>query len=173
MSVSEPRIIKRYANRKLYDTVDSKYVTLKTISELIKKNNMVRIVDNDSGEDLTRDFLLQIIRKQEKKWKLFPLQSLVQMIKMGRTSSNDFLHSLKSDMDQRMGDIPKISDLKDAIENYQRRFEEWQKNIENQLHTILEAPSTLLSKEIDFMKKRLISLEDKVQELKNKIEKNN
>ncbi|MGM0597342.1 MAG: polyhydroxyalkanoate synthesis regulator DNA-binding domain-containing protein [Myxococcota bacterium] len=173
MSASEPRIIKRYANRKLYDTVDSQYITLKTISELIKKNNMVRIIDNDSGEDLTRDFLLQIIRKQEKKWKLFPLQSLVQMIKMGRTSSNDFLHNLKSDMDLRMGDIPKISDLKEAIENYQRRFEEWQKNIENQLHTILEAPSTLLSKEIDFMKKRLISLEDKVQELKNKIEKNN
>lgn len=170
MHDNKVRTIKRYANRKLYDTVDSKYVTLKTIAELIKKNQMVKIIDNETGEDLTRDFLLQIIRKQEKKWKLFPLQSLVQMIRMGRSSSNEFIHNFKQDLDQKMVDIPKIADLKETIENYQTKFEEWQNNIEKQLHTIIEAPSTLLSKEIDFMKKRLILLEERVQELKNKIE---
>ncbi|MGH7857699.1 MAG: polyhydroxyalkanoate synthesis regulator DNA-binding domain-containing protein, partial [Candidatus Binatia bacterium] len=47
------RVVKRYGNRKLYDTQESRYVTLEDISTFVKAGEELRVVDNDSGEDLT------------------------------------------------------------------------------------------------------------------------
>ncbi len=66
-SAREPRVIKRYANRKLYDTRDSRYVTLQQIAEYVRDGEDVRIVDNKSKEDLTNVTLAQIIYEEEKK----------------------------------------------------------------------------------------------------------
>jgi len=57
----DTRIIKRYANRKLYDTEHSRYVTLDQISEMIRNGDDVKIVDNKTKEDLTTVTLAQII----------------------------------------------------------------------------------------------------------------
>ena len=65
--MTEPRIIKRYANRKLYDTSDSHYITLQQIAELVREGEDVRIIDNTSKEDLTHVTLAQIIYEEEKK----------------------------------------------------------------------------------------------------------
>src|SRR5512145_1657663 len=59
--MSEARIIKRYANRKLYDTEHSRYVTLDQISEMIRNGDDVKIVDNKTKEDLTTVTLAQRI----------------------------------------------------------------------------------------------------------------
>ena len=60
------RVIKRYTNRKLYDTRESRYVTLQQISEMIRTGDDVQIIDNNSKEDLTSVTLAQIIYEQEK-----------------------------------------------------------------------------------------------------------
>src|SRR5689334_21368664 len=60
------RTIKRYANRKLYDTRESRYVTLNQIAEMIRSGEDVQIIDNNSKEDLTSVTLAQIIYEQEK-----------------------------------------------------------------------------------------------------------
>lgn len=60
-------IIKRYPNRKLYNTAAKQYVTLEGIAELIKQGEEVQITDHQSGEDLTAVTLTQIIFEQEKK----------------------------------------------------------------------------------------------------------
>lgn len=67
----EPRVIKRYSNRKLYDTQRSRYVTLDQIAEMIRDGEDVKIVDNNSKEDLTSITLAQIIFEEEKKQKSF------------------------------------------------------------------------------------------------------
>ncbi|ASJ72606.1 polyhydroxyalkanoate synthesis repressor PhaR [Granulosicoccus antarcticus] len=59
------RIIKKYANRRLYDTEASKHVTLKNIREMIVDGIDIQIVEDTSGEDITRALLLQIIVEQE------------------------------------------------------------------------------------------------------------
>ncbi|MEO0444114.1 MAG: polyhydroxyalkanoate synthesis repressor PhaR [Pseudomonadota bacterium] len=59
------RVIKKYANRRLYDTEDSKYVTLKDIKNIIALGHDVQILDDTSGEDITRGLLLQILSEQE------------------------------------------------------------------------------------------------------------
>src|ERR1700749_2624107 len=80
----DTRIIKRYANRKLYDTEHSRYVTLDQISEMIRNGDDVKIVDNKSKEDLTTVTLAQIIFEEEKKQHSFlPLGAMRNIIQSG------------------------------------------------------------------------------------------
>ena len=63
--MSEPRIIRKYANRRLYDATASRHVTLEDIRKLIGTGEKVQVVDDRSGADLTRQVFLQIISEQE------------------------------------------------------------------------------------------------------------
>lgn len=60
-------LIKRYPNRKLYDTETKRYINLDEIADLIRKGSDIRVVDNATGEDLTALTLTQVILEQEKK----------------------------------------------------------------------------------------------------------
>src|SRR5450631_281376 len=59
------RLIRKYSNRRLYDTADSRHVTLDDLHQLIVAGEKIKVVDDKSGEDLTRSVLLQIISEQE------------------------------------------------------------------------------------------------------------
>jgi polyhydroxyalkanoate synthesis repressor PhaR len=77
------RVIKRYSNRKLYDTKDSRYVTLLQIAEMVRTGEEVQIIDNNSKEDLTEITLAQIIyeeQKQKASSRNVPLQTLKELI---------------------------------------------------------------------------------------------
>lgn len=85
--MAEPRIIKRYANRKLYDTQHSRYVTLEQIAAMIRNGEDVSIVDNNSKEDLTSITLAQIIFEEEKRQKSFlSLAAMRHIIQSGGES---------------------------------------------------------------------------------------
>ena len=75
------RIIKRYSNRKLYDTKDSRYVTLLQIAEMVRGGEEVQIIDNNSKDDLTEVTLAQIIYEEKKaNSRTVPLQTLKELI---------------------------------------------------------------------------------------------
>jgi polyhydroxyalkanoate synthesis repressor PhaR len=77
------RVIKRYSNRKLYDTKDSRYVTLLQIAEMVRGGEEVQIIDNNTKEDLTEVTLAQIIyeeQKQKASSRNVPLQTLKELI---------------------------------------------------------------------------------------------
>jgi polyhydroxyalkanoate synthesis repressor PhaR len=77
------RVIKRYSNRKLYDTKDSRYVTLLQIAEMVRTGEEVQIIDNNTKEDLTEVTLAQIIyeeQKQKASSRNVPLQTLKELI---------------------------------------------------------------------------------------------
>ena len=63
--MAEERLIRKYANRRLYDAQDSRHVTLDDLRKLIAAGVRIKVVDDKSGEDLTRSILLQIIASQE------------------------------------------------------------------------------------------------------------
>lgn len=86
----KPRIIKRYSNRKLYDTERSRYVTLEEISKMIKAGDEVTIIDNESKEDLTSVTLTQIIYEEEKRESRMPLGMLRHLIQTGGTTLQEF-----------------------------------------------------------------------------------
>lgn len=88
---SASKIIKRYSNRKLYDTERSKYVTLDEIAQMIKAGEEVTIIDNESKEDLTSVTLTQIIFEEEKRESRMPLAMLRNLIQTGGDALQEFL----------------------------------------------------------------------------------
>src|SRR5262245_55314117 len=64
-SMSEPRVIKKYPNRRLYDTVESRYITLADVRRLVMEKVDFVVIDKKSQEDITRSILLQVIAEQE------------------------------------------------------------------------------------------------------------
>jgi polyhydroxyalkanoate synthesis repressor PhaR len=63
--MAEERLIRKYANRRLYDAQDSRHVTVDDLRKLVAAGEHIKVVDDKSGEDLTRSILLQIIASQE------------------------------------------------------------------------------------------------------------
>jgi polyhydroxyalkanoate synthesis repressor PhaR len=63
--MSEPRVIKKYPNRRLYDTVESRYITLADIRRLVVERIEFVVVDKKNNADITRSILLQVIAEQE------------------------------------------------------------------------------------------------------------
>lgn len=81
------RLVKRYGNRKLYDTSESRYVTLDEIGRWVKAGEDVKILENDTGEDLTAVTFAQIILEEErKKTGLLSLPVLRQLIQHGEAA---------------------------------------------------------------------------------------
>jgi polyhydroxyalkanoate synthesis repressor PhaR len=79
----DKRVIKKYPNRRLYDTAESKYVTLSDVRELVLGGVAFCVIDKKSGDDITRSILLQIIIEQEEEENVDPMFStevLEQMI---------------------------------------------------------------------------------------------
>lgn len=63
--MGDPRIIKKYPNRRLYDTVESRYITLADVRRLVTEGTSFVVIDKKTSEDITRSILLQVIAEQE------------------------------------------------------------------------------------------------------------
>ncbi len=99
------RTIKRYANRKLYDTEDSRYVTLDQISEMIRGGEDVQVIDNSTKDDLTSVTLAQIIFEEEKRRHSFlPLSALKKVIQGGGESLHEFVNQIQESA-ERVGRV--------------------------------------------------------------------
>src|SRR5262249_44733238 len=93
------RLVKRYGNRKLYDTSESRYVTLEEIARWVKAGEDVRILENDTGEDLTAVTFAQIILEEERrKSGLLSLRVLREIIQHGENA----LQGLAATVDRGM-----------------------------------------------------------------------
>lgn len=189
----ETRIIKRYANRKLYDTQHSQYVTLEQISEMIRDGDDVRIIDNKTKEDLTSVTLAQIIFEEEKKQKSFlPLQAMRNIIQTG----GDSIHQLVSQAQRRVSVILPIKDgpheeaiphsdeegmlvaeaedakaaslgireFRDFVRSSQQTIEEWQKRIDDRIRHVVEGIAPFKGLQNDVR-----SLADRIAELEEKL----
>ncbi len=89
-------LIKRYPNRKLYDTEAKRYVTLDDIAALVRAEKEVRVIDNESGEDVTSLTLTQIILEQEKKSAGYLSSSLLtNLIRSGGSTLDQWRKSVK------------------------------------------------------------------------------
>ena len=96
-------VIKRYSNRKLYDTQESRYVTLEELEELIRAGREISVVDVSTGEDLTSVTLAQIILENERSHRAtLPTAFLHQLIKHGEAWQDFVQKSLRSSLEGLM-----------------------------------------------------------------------
>jgi polyhydroxyalkanoate synthesis repressor PhaR len=84
-------LVKKYGNRRLYDTARSRYITLEELAGIVRGGEDVRVVDAKSGEDLTTATLAQIIIEGRGAARLLPVPLLVQLIRMGDDALAEFL----------------------------------------------------------------------------------
>ncbi len=102
-----PILIKRYANRKLYNTQSSRYITLKGIAELLERGEEVRVIDNESGEDITKVALSQILVDESRSNHEPSTSLMTQIMERG----GDVLYDvLKKGVDDATGNIDEIQD---------------------------------------------------------------
>jgi polyhydroxyalkanoate synthesis repressor PhaR len=83
-------LIKKYGNRRLYDTSDSRYVTLDELAGKIRSGSDLRVVDAQNGEDLTQATLTQIVLETGNAAKFLPVQLLTQMIRLSDDALAEF-----------------------------------------------------------------------------------
>jgi polyhydroxyalkanoate synthesis repressor PhaR len=96
-------VIKRYSNRKLYDTQASRYVTLEELEELIRAGKEISVVDVSTGEDLTSITLAQIILENERSHRAaLPSAFLHQLVKYGEAWQDFFQKSVRTSLENIM-----------------------------------------------------------------------
>jgi len=184
--MGESRIIKRYANRKLYDTQRSRYVTLDQIADMIRAGEDVKIVDNNSKDDLTAMTLAQIIFEEEKKRSFMPLATLRTIIQSGGESIQQFASQTGErmrtmfrrekgengeDIEVPDGEVaadgtPGHGPIRELLDRGQQTFEEWQKKVDDRIRTTVDSlnPMAALEKEVKMLRERLADLEKKLEE---------
>ena len=172
------RIIKRYSNRKLYDTKDSRYVTLLQIAEMVRGGEEVQIIDNNSKEDLTEVTLAQIIYEEKKaNSRAVPLQTLKDLI---HTRTEKVLSDLREGpigrlipggKDKVPEEIPEPTPSKPGVlERAQGTLEDWQMKIDERIRTLIpsSSPWQQLEAEVKRLNARIDELEKKLKSAKNR-----
>lgn len=93
-------VIKRYSNRKLYDSEQKKYVSLQDIRNQIREGNEVEIIDNSNGKNITNHVLIQIILEEGKQGNsTIPSSLLHDMIRMGNNVIENGMNQIKTNID--------------------------------------------------------------------------
>src|SRR3989338_6198214 len=93
-TMKEVKIIKRYQNRKLYDTHESSYVTLDEIAKMIKSGEDLRVIDNKTKNDITAATLTQLLYESERKAKTQPsVELLKEIIRHGDGSFSGYIQA--------------------------------------------------------------------------------
>jgi len=121
----ERHLIKKYANRKLYDTRTSRYITLEGIAELVRDGHEIKVVDRETGQDLTQVILSQIVLSEEKRGPARvgdpgTIQERGQALLDYVRKTLNVPADLVNQMERRRGDLEGVID--EAIERALRRL---------------------------------------------------
>ncbi|TMA25097.1 MAG: transcriptional regulator [Deltaproteobacteria bacterium] len=170
----EPKVIKRYTNRKLYDTVESRYVTLDEIAQMIKGGAEVKIIDNRTKEDLTSVTLAQIIFEEEKKRSQMPLGVLREIIRHGGEAVAGFYAEKAGTL------VGKVAELKSKTESIredlsarvtgmfrkpEEAVDELRGKVDSAVKQALDVLGPAAKAEIERLQKRIQELEQKIEQL--------
>jgi polyhydroxyalkanoate synthesis repressor PhaR len=181
------RVIKRYANRKLYDLNESRYVTLEEIAKFIRKGEEVKVIDNNSNEDLTSLTMTQILFEQEKRnRRLLPLSTLKTMIRSGekffqkkiaspvstlKDEAEKTMLKLREDAEktlQKMVNLNKLDDMKSLAKYFVDASELFMGEIQKQFDERLKIVMDILPNDASW-KRDLDSLKDLLLDLDRRI----
>jgi polyhydroxyalkanoate synthesis repressor PhaR len=132
---TQDRVIKKYPNRRLYDTASSSYVALADIKQLVMHNTPFRVLDAKSGEDLTRSILLQIILEHESEGApILTEQVLANIIRFYGHSMQGFMGTyLEKNVQTFMDNVPTLPIVPQLMNTY---AEQLQSQTNHMLHVM-------------------------------------
>ncbi len=141
------KIIKKYGNRKLYDTEQSSYVVLKDIEKMIRNEEEICVIDNETQEDITIPTLTQIIFGAEKKSNVSaPLDILKSIIKEGDGGFSSFLAKLGLfKAEKNLKNNEKHISFKENLSGPKKRKVETSESVEEKLANLINSDETRTS----------------------------
>ena len=178
--------IKKYANRKLYDTTDKRYISLEQLSELIKKGEEVVIVDNRSGEDITSAIVSQLLARDKKADDTeVPSGILIQLLRKGSGTVFDYAKKyttlIQSGLTMAEDEIDRLvallvkdkelsekegSHLKKEITGYAETLKNWiSDNIDQRIKEVMKVTPLVSKEQMEELKDMIESLAKKVEKL--------
>ncbi|MBI4209343.1 MAG: hypothetical protein HY538_06530 [Deltaproteobacteria bacterium] len=181
------KVVKRYQNRKLYDTDESRYVTLNDIARMIQEGYDVKVVNAKTSEDLTALTLTQIIFEEEKRKKsILPIQALRKIIRSGGESVQELMekffvstdhtvHHAREQIEKYLQKLVRGGTLsvdqgsgliQELWNNYQHTFSEWQKKVDQHLTQALDKVT-----KAPIIRSEIRTLEDKIAKLEEELAK--
>lgn len=129
--MNDVRIIKRYQNRKLYDTHQSCYVTLEEIAQIIREGHEIQVIDNKTKNDITYMTQIQLLFDQEKKsTRAGDVELLKRVIRCNEGTFTGYIRTLE-------GTEAPVVESTETTEAFSRPFQT------SEMNTAAEAPSTL------------------------------
>jgi polyhydroxyalkanoate synthesis repressor PhaR len=183
------RIIKRYSNRKLYDTKDSRYVTLAQIGDLVRTGEEVQIIDNATKEDKTEATLALIISEEVKtRPKSVPISALRELVhsrgekllsslregpigrlfpspeEEARESSEPTPSAPPPEEPAKAGE-PSKNRLQELVDSSRQTIEEWQAAIDERVKAAMPAVFTAHQDDVKLLTQRIEALEAQVAAL--------
>ena len=182
----EPKVIKRYTNRKLYDTVESRYVTLDEIAEMIKAGAEVKIIDNRTKDDLTSVTLAQIIFEEEKKTSKMSLETLRDLIRHGGEVAQRLVEGTQAELRGRVEAVRAAAEqrvqhlitrgqatsdrAKELVTTSQEALAAVQRKVDDRVRAAVEGMSNLaeVRRQLEEMTRRIDALEKKLDETARK-----
>lgn len=178
------RIIKRYSNRKLYDTEDKRYITLEQIQQLVKDGQDIKVVENQTGEDLTTVTLSQILLEQEKRKEgKLPKSFFMDLVQRSSSTVADFMkknvlqyfdssllseETLQENVDQLVkdGELPQdeAKQLKDEIKTRTQTFKQrLDELVERRVQDVLAKLNIPTKAEIERLNQKLDELSRRLE----------
>lgn len=165
--MDDARLIKRYANRKLYDTAHSRYVTLEEIAEMIKNGEDIQIIDNKTKADLTAVTMAQILVEEEKQGRrtrpLPALRDLIQRriaepVSHFRSNIEESVNRLIRSGEERAEETHR--QIKSWIEQNTQALEDLQRRVDERVKTMVR-PDVLqgIERRLDQLSARLDRIE--------------
>ncbi len=152
--MNPPRVIRKYPNRRLYDTADSRYITLADVRRLVTAGVDFVVIDKQSGRDITRGIMLQVIASQEHDGEpVMSREFLSQVIRAHGSTMQGLLGSYleqclalfmtrQQPLRERVGSLPQPDPATPATHLAERDFAQWQARQQQMLETIVGATRT-------------------------------
>jgi polyhydroxyalkanoate synthesis repressor PhaR len=182
----EPKVIKRYTNRKLYDTVESRYVTLDEIAEMIKAGAEVKVIDNRTKDDLTAVTFAQIIFEEEKKSSKMSLDTLRGMIRHGGEIAQRLVEGTQAELRDRVEAVKQAAEqrvqalvnrgqqtgdrARELVQASQESLAALQRRVDEKVRATVDGMSNLaeVKRSLDEISARIAELERKLDEASKK-----
>ena len=187
------RIIKRYVNRRLYDTEEKRQITLQDLTKLVKEDVEIQVIDNKTGQDITASMLVQIVRRESPGWKdnFASTKVLADMVKKGGSTMADVLRrgllagigifSLSKERAEELvdelvkrGEVSKEEKakvVKELVDKAEVRSKELAKKIDVQVKNTMTKMKKTSDEEIKTLQEKIDQLATQVEELQDKLKK--
>jgi polyhydroxyalkanoate synthesis repressor PhaR len=146
---AQDRIIKKYPNRRLYDTTESRYITLADVRQLVLDKVEFTVVDKASGDDITRQILLQVIAEQEAQGEpALSREFLAQLIRSYGTQVQGVMGSYleqsmrlftaqQAQVRERIKGVVGVDPVETAVDVAQRNYQRW-RGVQDEIFGILD-----------------------------------